>query len=143
MKLLLRKIRRKKIVKPTDAFHMGVNRGIEEVIEIIKNMQRKEFLTNLEQTFKDGLELVKLKNADYAEEGDPFLNFKNSEVVGVSLEKGILVRIMDKITRISHLLERPNQVKDEKLADSILDAINYLAILKVYEKKEKNRMRSV
>jgi len=98
-------------------------------------MNREEFLKNLENTYREGLELVAKKNADYANSGDPFLNFRNSEVVGVSIAQGILVRTMDKITRISNLVARPRgtqAVKDERLTDSILDAINYLAILKAH-----------
>lgn len=102
-------------------------------------MTRNDFLKELEETFKQGLELVKKKNADYAEDNDPFLNFRNSTAVGVSLDRGILVRSMDKMTRISHLLDRDGVVKDEKIDDTLLDLINYIAILKVYlNDKSKN-----
>lgn len=74
---------------------------------------------------------MKKKNADYGGPIDPFNNFKNSEMVGVPMEKGILVRIMDKISRISILIDRngPAEVVDEKIEDTILDGINYLNIL--------------
>jgi len=98
-------------------------------------MNRKEFLKNIENTYRDGLELLAVKNTDYANPDDPFFNFRNSEVAGVSIAQGILVRTMDKITRISNLSSRQfgtQAVKNEKLTDSILDAINYLAILKAH-----------
>jgi len=95
-------------------------------------------LVSLEKTFSDCLETAKRKNADYAGiNSDPFKNFKNSTVVGVTVEKGILVRLMDKMSRISNLLEAEAQVKDESIYDTIDDAINYLAILKAYKQNGK------
>jgi len=42
-------------------------------------------------------------------------NFRNAEVVGVSVERGILVRMMDKVSRSSNLLEvdAPNERREE------------------------------
>ena len=87
-------------------------------------------LVSLEQTFKKNLETAKLKNFDYAGDGDPFKNFEMSRIVGVNPDRAILVRVMDKISRISNLLDREGVVLDEKVTDTIDDAINYLAILK-------------
>lgn len=90
-------------------------------------------LDSLKETFDACLETAKKKNADYAgENSDPFKNFKNATVVGVSVERGIMVRLMDKMSRVSNLLEKEAQVKDEAVEDTIDDAINYLAILKAY-----------
>lgn len=91
---------------------------------------------HMEKTFKKCLSISKKKNADYTgateSAGDPFANFRRSEVVGVEVEQGILVRLMDKVSRISNLLEAEAQVEDEKIQDTIEDAINYLAILLAY-----------
>lgn len=88
-------------------------------------------LSDIRETYDACYETARRKNADYAGEGaDPFRNFRNSTIVGVSVQKGILVRIMDKISRVSNLLEQEAQVKDESITDTIDDAINYLAILK-------------
>lgn len=94
-------------------------------------MTKKEFFRNLEGTFEDCVELSKLKNADYADE-DPFKNFRMSVQVGVSPERAILVRLSDKISRISRLLDKEPSVCTERIEDTILDGINYLAILKAY-----------
>lgn len=94
--------------------------------------ERELFIKSIEQSFKDCLDLIRKKNQDYAGVGDPFANFRNSEMAGVSIERGILVRVMDKISRISNLLERDAAVIDESLEDTLLDLINYTAILKAY-----------
>lgn len=88
-------------------------------------------LSDIRETYDACYETARRKNADYAGEGaDPFRNFRNSTIVGVSVQKGILVRLMDKMSRVSNLLEQEAQVKDESITDTIDDAINYLAILK-------------
>lgn len=89
-----------------------------------------ELLDNIKATYARCLEIVEKKNLDYATAADPFRNFRSSLVVGVDIERAMLVRIMDKIGRISNLLDKPPAVSDESLEDSILDAINYLALLK-------------
>lgn len=51
-----------------------------------------------------------------------------------------MVRISDKISRLATLLDvREAQVKDESVADTIRDAINYLAILLAYLDTRKGR----
>ena len=95
-------------------------------------MTTKDFNNQIEKTFKDCLRLILSKNKDYAENNSPFKNFKISLLVGVPVDRAILVRITDKLSRISNLLDRPPEVKDEKIDDSIDDMINYLAILKTW-----------
>jgi hypothetical protein len=79
--------------------------------------------------FDHCLAIALRKNADYTGGGDPFKNFRLAQAVGVPVARGILVRITDKVARISTLLDQPPAVADEALTDSIDDAINYLAIL--------------
>lgn len=70
------------------------------------------------------LELMRKKNADYAKNG-PFDNFKLCEAVGMtSAEKGILIRMLDKLSRLSSVLDKGAQV-DESVEDTLLDIINY------------------
>ena len=88
--------------------------------------------------FKACFETATIKNHDYGgSNNDPFANFRNSTIAGVSVERGILVRLMDKMSRISTLLDKEAKVKDEAVDDTIDDAINYLAILKSYRKQNK------
>lgn len=86
----------------------------------------------IQEGYAKGLEIIRAKNHDYAGTNDFFRNFKTSELVGVNVSRAILVRIMDKISRVSNLIDKPGQVNDEKVEDTILDAINYLAILRAY-----------
>lgn len=90
-------------------------------------------LDDLHQTFENCMQTAIKKNNDYGgSNNNPFANFENSTVAGVTVERGILVRLMDKMSRISTLLEKEAMVKDEAITDTIEDAINYLAILKSY-----------
>jgi hypothetical protein len=95
-------------------------------------MNQKEFIASIEKTYRDGINLIIKKNQDYANSENPFKNFESAYVVGVSIDRAILVRVLDKLSRISNLLEKEAEVKDEKLEDTILDCINYLSILKAH-----------
>lgn len=97
-------------------------------------MDDEKFIEEIEKIFKDCLEIVKKKSLDYAVPDDPFKNFKLSSLVGVSPDRAILVRLTDKLSRMSNLLDKKAEVKDEKIQDTISDMINYLAILMVYLK---------
>lgn len=99
---------------------------------ILLEMTQEEFFKYIEQTYHDALAIVAKKNKDYATDVDPFKNFKLSSLVGVSPARAILVRISDKMARVVNLLEKPASVKDETVEDTIVDMINYLAILKAY-----------
>ncbi len=95
---------------------------------------------DMEATFKKCMETAKRKNADYAGSSgvvDPYKNFRGSEFVGVSPDRAILVRLMDKMSRVSNLLSQEAQVKDESIADTLEDMVNYSAILLSYIKNNK------
>lgn len=93
------------------------------------------------QTFTEALQqmqtTMEAKNHDYASAGedDPFFNFKQVENLGItSVERGFLVRMTDKMTRLSSLLDREAKVLDEKLEDTVLDMANYSVLLYSYLK---------
>lgn len=93
-------------------------------------------LHSMKNTFDECYKTAVKKNHDYAGGGvneDPFKNFKRaSDLAGVSVERGILVRLSDKLCRLSNILDGEVRVSDERVVDTIMDAINYLAILKAY-----------
>ena len=103
-------------------------------------MNQKQFLSHLENTFKQGLELVRIKNADYAIESNPFQNFDFAKLIGLKPEEAILVRVSDKLARVSNLLRKEDvAVVEESIADTCLDMINYLAIMMAYMENEKTK----
>ena len=74
-------------------------------------------------------ELTLKKRAGYSPGADPFANFRQSTMFGVDPVKGILVRVMDKLSRVASLLDNPDNDKiGESLRDNLLDAGNYLLI---------------
>jgi len=87
-------------------------------------------IETVETLFNEALGLLKKKNHDYTPKDDPISNFRLADTLGItSTERAIMVRLMDKITRIAVGLNKDYMVKDEKMKDNILDAINYLGIL--------------
>jgi hypothetical protein len=103
-----------------------------------REVSMNPLLQDMADTFTACFETATRKNHDYGgSNNDPFANFRNSTIAGVSVERGILVRLMDKMSRISTLLDKEAMVKDEAVDDTIDDAINYLAILKSYRKQNK------
>lgn len=74
------------------------------------------------------------KSNDYASLDDPYKNFRIVESIGlVPTEVGILVRMTDKISRLSNAVKGKDlKVKDESVQDTIEDLINYAVILGSY-----------
>ena len=105
-------------------------------------MNRKEFTESLRKTFESCLNIVKSKNSDYASSSDPFLNFRSAEKNGIAtVEVAMLVRMQDKFARIINLVVKKQEakVKDETVDDTIMDLINYLAILRAYRENKKEK----
>lgn len=74
------------------------------------------------------LDICKKKNHDYSK-GHPFGNFMVAEAMQVTTaEGGIIVRIGDKLSRLSSVLEKGAQVQ-ESIEDTCLDIINYAILL--------------
>ena len=73
------------------------------------------------------------KHHDYAQgsTGCPFVNFTRAESMGITTtEKGFLVRMVDKISRLSTFADKGElQVSDETVKDALLDIVNYSILL--------------
>ena len=97
-------------------------------------MNREEFFKFHKDFCNSMHNIMLIKNADYATESNPFSNFEKAEILGIcSNEAGFLVRIMDKISRITNYLNKGELlVEDESVTDSIQDAANYLILLAGY-----------
>lgn len=100
---------------------------------------RGKFLNSMSQNALNALQLVIKKTQDYATIDDPYRNFRMSESVGVSVEKGILVRMCDKLSRIGNLIENNDpSVKGESIDDTLIDIMNYSNILMCYIQEKRN-----
>lgn len=100
-------------------------------------------LTSVRNTFNCIVATIDRKNNDYAGDAAPFKNFESCQRAGISVQAGIFVRFLDKVTRLENLLDgnRQTKVADESVDDTIDDAIGYLACLKArreYEKQPKD-----
>ena len=115
---------------------------------------RELHIQRMEKIFAKCIKIARKKNADYTEQtDDPFANFRDPslrEWIGQNtgtyrLEQlddtilGITVRLGDKAARRKNIMYTGNtNVSEESQMDTILDEINYLAILASYmiSKKE-------
>ena len=100
--------------------------------------QREQYVLAAAATFKHALEILNKRSLKYTGENAPFANFESAaDVADTDVLAGIMTRFGDKLGRIKEGLREyragsPNEWIDEPLVDSITDAINYLAILRIY-----------
>lgn len=105
-------------------------------------MTREELLKQHQAFTARMYEICKAKNSDYAGAGDPFANFRRAEAMGVcSTEQGFMVRMIDKLSRISTLVQpgATAQVKDESVEDTLMDLANYSFLLWAMLRDRKGR----
>tara|TARA_R100001594_G_scaffold86494_1_gene120936 strand:+ start:2116 stop:2445 length:330 start_codon:yes stop_codon:yes gene_type:complete len=105
-------------------------------------MSRAEYLKFHEIMCYEARALSIRKNRDYTgkEDDKPFANFQRCEAMGITTtEKGFLVRLTDKFSRLSTFCETGSfQVTDESLRDTLLDIINYTILLGAYVEAKKD-----
>jgi hypothetical protein len=95
--------------------------------------------------FYDLLEEMKAlhdkKRHDYAQEADPFANFRLSELGGIDAWKGIAVRLGDKYSRLMSFIQKGElKFEDENIKDTFLDTAIYSLIgLILYEEAQDNK----
>ncbi len=78
-----------------------------------------------------GFRLMETKNQDYSgATGDPYANFEATQFLGISPIQGILMRMTDKLSRVSSFDARGElKVKDESVEDALIDIINYSVLI--------------
>jgi hypothetical protein len=107
---------------------------------------RDRLLMFHEQICERGRDLMRQKNHDYAGRSgnDPFANFRRTEQMGVcTTEQGFLVRLTDKLSRLATFCEGGDLlVKDESVADTLVDVINYAVLFGAYLDEQKTRVAS-
>jgi len=91
------------------------------------NIQEQEH--QLEQIFSKMREIMLKKGNDYAGE-DRLSNFKLAgNISGISPEVQCLSLIATKVARLGTLLNSNNKPNNESIEDSVIDLINYSALL--------------
>lgn len=83
--------------------------------------------------------LIEDKNKDYSgKDGeDPFKNFRLCENLSIcSSQQGIVVRMLDKVSRLSNLTKHDSFVENESFDDTIVDLINYAVLLSALRQDE-------
>lgn len=100
-------------------------------------MNQEEFISQLKELYARNVQVALDKNSDYANDDDPFKNFRACERHGIPLPFGILVRMEDKMARLGNLLWKEPSVVGENVLDTALDLANYAAILAVWWENER------
>jgi hypothetical protein len=104
-------------------------------------MNQDEFLAAAKATFERCHEILQKKNKDYAgvTAVDPFANFRVAPAIltGITAERGVLVRITDKLKRLDNLLTQEAFVTEESFDDTCDDLINYAVIVKLLRRASK------
>lgn len=99
-------------------------------------MHRFDFEKRAKKVFDSTLKLLLNKSSDYAPEEDIYNGMKLCENLGIcTLEKGILVRMTDKIGRLSNLIDHIKVVHNESTLDTVKDLLGYACLLYVYMEK--------
>ena len=89
----------------------------------------------INQIIDDCFEMLKKKNADYADYNiGPFSNFENVKKLSLNVKNSFFVRMTDKVSRIINLLTKSPEIKSESLIDTCMDLINYSVLLLTYER---------
>lgn len=107
-------------------------------------MNQDEYLQYHTKVCEAARSLSHRKNNDYSAPSSRvddkfavFANFMQAERLNIcSVEAGMLVRLSDKISRLANLIRPGHErmVSDERLEDTVHDAINYLILLLAYIK---------
>lgn len=101
-------------------------------------MNKKEYVEFVRKTFDDMHALIQRKNTDYSGKGDdPFANFRKASLVGVDPIAGVVVRLLDKVSRVESFFQNGN-LQNEALEDAFLDLIGYSCIALGMLKEQQN-----
>ena len=91
------------------------------------------YLKELRALAEKRLSIIDKKVRDYAQEDDPFLNFKvSAQMAGIDVEQGMVYLMAIKLTRIANLLKHPPAVTSESINDSLNDLSNYADIMNIF-----------
>jgi hypothetical protein len=100
-------------------------------------------LLNLhKETCDNCREVMRKKNADYSGgTGDPYANFRISEMFGIHPVMGIVLRMTDKLQRIRAFTKNGVlAVESESVDDAADDLVNYAILIKGLLREERARV---
>ena len=108
-----------------------------EYADYVEAVPMSAFLTQIKEVYDEARSLLEKKNRDYSVVCSPFHNLQICEKIGVAdTETGMLVRMLDKFGRISTLLKQNSApAVNESIEDTLIDLMNYCALLIVYRKQ--------
>ncbi len=94
----------------------------------------------IEEVFVECAEIVDKKNTDYATTDDFYANFRLVEEIGLPMWVGVVIRYLDKFSRLKGFTSRfvntgKLHLENENIEDTFIDAINYMAIALVTYRK--------
>lgn len=95
-------------------------------------MKPEQLKASINDLVEECIETIESKNHDYTgDDTDALANFKLCEYQGLcSAEKAILIRLSDKMQRLTTFAEKGElEVDNESVQDAIMDSINYLLFL--------------
>ena len=79
--------------------------------------------------FTIAFEILQNKRADYSGDTDALKNLRSSEAVGVHPVRGVLTRMLDKMSRVSNLVDAEAKVADKLAENEFPDIVNYTTII--------------
>ena len=91
----------------------------------MKKIKTEDYFAEVKRIQKEDINLMRRKNHDYAPPDDPLTNFDEFGVFG------IVVRLVDKFSRLKRLIKNVNQVAGETIIDTLQDIRNYCTIAQV------------
>ena len=100
-------------------------------------------IKDYEAILEEARELVERKNNDYAGEKDFLANFRMAEMMGLNPSTGVLLRISDKFARICQLVQKEANVPEESIHDTLIDLMNYSALMILCLKDEEARRKKI
>lgn len=106
---------------------------------------RPQLSKEVDRAFKEAKEIFDSKNADYGQDDDAIANYRAGGVIGINEYQQMLLRILEKVIRVSNLLDKESQTK-ESIEDSMLDISLISAIfigtrrIETYNKKGDEQM---
>lgn len=121
---------------PLDLVSLAPCLGEDDVFDEVEDAPRypkplSDLLDTFDTVVNNCRSTMLRKNHDYTSGSEDVLsNFRASEMFGIPLGKGILLRMGDKMKRIQTFVEQGTlQVQNESARDAVEDLVNYAILL--------------